>query len=54
MKPNWHVMAARVQAMYPHWSWSQVCSHLAKRRTPHLKRPSVVVYTAKLEQLKLW
>lgn len=51
---NWHVKAARVAAQNPSWSWSKVCAHVARRRTPHLKKPSAPAFAARLEQLKLF
>jgi hypothetical protein len=55
MKLNWHILAARMQAQHPHWTWSKVCAELAKgRRKPKLERPTVQQHAARMEQLRLF
>lgn len=53
MKLRWTEIAARVAAQNPHWSWSQVCAHVAKRKRAKPTPPSVTQYQARMEQLKL-
>ena len=53
MKLNWHTVAARVSAANPHWTWSQVCAAVGKRKRAKVARPTVQAYAARMNQMKL-
>lgn len=40
-RTHWVVLAARLAAENPSWSWSKVCSELARR--PRKQKPQLVV-----------
>ena len=47
MRLNWHVKAARVAAANPHWTWSQVCAEVARRKKPVRVVPKTVAASEK-------
>ncbi len=54
MKTNWHVLAARCAAAHPHWSWSQVCAHVARRKPARRSKPTVESVVKRMEQMRLF
>jgi hypothetical protein len=53
-KPSWHVLASRVQAQNPSWSWSKCCAAVSAKRRKLAPKPTVAEFTAKLEQMRLF
>lgn len=53
MKLRWTEIAARVAVQNPHWSWSEVCAHVGRRKRARVVR-TVEQYTRRMEQLKLF